>query len=802
MNRSDEVSLAASKLSLLAIALIGAILSSCVLITGDSVTVSSGETLPQVLLILFTAVMSGLAGWQVLPFRRPVSWPALLLSVAIVWLLISTVSATMRADGRAAWNNFWHVLALLMMAIMAAQVTRRPAVARAFLHMVLVCAAFQTTYALHQYFFSMPAARAEYLANPDAAIAKAQIDAPPGSELRTQYENRLLGSFEPAGTFVLANSLAVLLSGAIVALGMLIRRGPIQSADSKQSNGSHWSLWFGRAVLLVVVCVWLLTKSRSGFLAVVLVVTITFVVDRLGRRKLGKLSNVENQNAAQRSGLRWAIAAVTAIVLVVAAIGLLSRDSLVLSEAPKSVLYRLEYWQATSKMILDFPVTGVGLGNFQSYYPAYKLPAASEVIADPHNWLFDLAANCSLPLLVVALLGLVWALRSAARNLQHAISNSAIQVDAHDKILIMAFWIGSLASFMVVGALQLVMGELVDFDATMLGFLAALCIWFGLRALPSSDRTVRSAAMLAMVTMLVSLLASGCWQASGMALPLAVLLAIGCPSQHPIVSLPWKQRPAGAYLALALSAMALLSFVWQTWQPVQTSWALEQQAMSAWGQGQADSAVSLAKEAIAADSLSSTSKRLLVQFAMEQALSAARRASAADFTAGGLQVDMAIEELLAADSVSNLNHSYAGECNLALAAGCVSWNPQVALERIKRAAEHYTQALQRYPTSVALQSQAGLVQAWLDLRAEGGKLGESAQSHLREAFRLSDVTPHSNRKLAAQQLFLPPQLAEPFADAAIVRPNPGSPWAQAEPLCEFLRKMLDAQASGDSKKET
>ena len=790
MNRANDVSVAAPKLALLAISLLGAILASSVLITGDSVTVSNGETLPQNLLILGAALVAALAGWQVLPYRRPLAVPAILLWVVVAWLMFSTVSATLRADGRAAWNNFWHVLALLMMALMAAQVTGRPAVARAMLQMVLLCAVFQATYAVHQYFVSMPAARAEYIADPDAALLKAQIDAPPGSELRTQYENRLLGSFEPAGTFVLANSLAVLLSGAIVALGWVVWPRLSFSSVASKSKTTHLSMWIARAVWLVLVCVWLLTKSRSGFLAVVLVAAVAFLIQRFSQRNFKQPIAVDAQStttpSSRNSGLRWALAAAAMVVLMGAAVGLLSSDRLVFSEAPKSVLYRLEYWQATSLMILDFPLTGVGLGNFQSYYPAYKLPAASEVIADPHNWLFDLAVNCSLPLLVVALLALAWAMRSAAR---HALtdSDSPIRVDAHDKTYLVAFWSGGLVSFMVVGALQLVLGELVDFDATMLGFMAAGFTWFWIRVLPDSERAVRASALLAVVTMLVSLLASGCWQASGMALPMASLFAIGCPTEQSLVA-PGKQRSTGAYVSLACLAAALLAFFWQTWQPVQTSWALEQQAMSAWGQGRAESAVSLVKEAIAADRMSAAPRRMLVQFSMEQAVSAARRASATEFTSSAMQIDAAIDDLLTTDSISNLNYAYAGECNLALAAGCVSWNPQVGLDRVKSAAEHYRQALLRYPTNAGLRAQLAVVESWLDLQ-NGKQLSESAKEQLAEAYRLSEITPHSNRKLAAQQVFLPPQLADPFTAEAIVRANPSSPWVQAEPVCEFLRKL-------------
>ncbi len=703
----------------------------------------------------------------------------------------------MRLQERAVWNSFWHVIALLVFTMVASQAARSPALSRAFLQLVIISAVFQSTYALHQYFVSMPAARAEYLADPDASIQKAQLDAPRGSELRSQYESRLLGSFEPPGTFALTNSLAVLLSGAIVGLGSFALR---------RSGKSSVSLWLLRGLFLLIVCVWLLTKSRSGFLAVVMVAGSSFVLTQFSKRQAQASpaeNRVESASSSRASITRWVIGAVAVFFMMGLAIALLSSDQLVLSEAPKSILYRLEYWQATAKMIVDYPWTGVGLGNFQTYYPAYKLPRASEVIADPHNWLFDLAANCSLPFLAMAVFALGWALRGGMVNWRAAKSSAEQAEDAKARAHVHAFWIGAMTLFLITGGLQLVLGELIDFDATALGAIAATLSWwllsrYGRTAPPNPQSSaelvpltldaIRYAAWLAVITMLVCLLASGSWQASGMALPLSLMLAICNPGERPALGADSKKFAASALVNLAVVVIALVAFVWQTWQPVQSSWALEQQSMAAWQQGQGEQAFSLARQAQDADPLAASPRRLLVQYAMNQAVAAGQRAAAGEFAQAANQVESSLSDILNANPVSNLNCSFAGECNIGLAACTIHWNQGLAIQHMRTAAEHYAQAVERYPTSVALRAQCAVVQAWLDLQGNG-QLSAAAQEQLSEAYRLSELTPHTNRQLASQQVYLPDALAAPLDTAAVVRASPDSPWANAEPLCNFLRKM-------------
>ena len=48
-------------------------------------------------------------------------------------------------------------------------------------------------------------------------------------------------------------------------------------------------------------------------------------------------------------------------------------------------------------MIADHPWPGCGPGNFQEVYTEYKLPKASEEIADPHNFLLEIWATAGTP---------------------------------------------------------------------------------------------------------------------------------------------------------------------------------------------------------------------------------------------------------------------------------------------------------------------------------------------------------------------------------------------------------------------
>ena len=100
-----------------------------------------------------------------------------------------------------------------------------------------------------------------------------------------------------------------------------------------------------------------------------------------------------------------AVAAGVAALILAAAVAI--EGPAVLGRAEKSFGYRLQYWRSTLDMIAARPWLGCGPGNFQEVYTRYKLPEASEEIADPHNFLLEVWATAGTPaaLAFLAVLG-------------------------------------------------------------------------------------------------------------------------------------------------------------------------------------------------------------------------------------------------------------------------------------------------------------------------------------------------------------------------------------------------------------
>jgi tetratricopeptide (TPR) repeat protein len=198
---------------------------------------------------------------------------------------------------------------------------------------------------------------------------------------RFAMRQRVQFSTEPLGRFALANTLASLLAvGFVVGLPMLSGAGPPRSKI------------LAAAMLLLIAYVLLLTKSRTAMIGTAFG-TVAFLVLAFGF-------------LSQRLA-RW-MACITATVVVLIGVAWLTGglDRLVISEAPKSLRYRTEYWRGSADVVREHPWLGVGPGNFRQHYLRYKLPESSEEILDPHNLLLDAWVNGGL-LAAAVVIGLV-----------------------------------------------------------------------------------------------------------------------------------------------------------------------------------------------------------------------------------------------------------------------------------------------------------------------------------------------------------------------------------------------------------
>ena len=281
-----------------------------------------------------------------------------------------------------------------------------------FFAVLLGAAFFEASYSLYSYHVAAPRLREEFRADPEAVLAQSGLNIKKGSPEYLLFEKRVLDSTEPLGTYGLTNTLAGVLVPALVLLaaltvpGFRFREWEISSFPPKFKKRRVPVRSLGFLLFLLLDYTLLLTKSRSGSMALLFGILAVFGAFLFA----GVATAREKPKRAWRKASLFAGLTVLGFALIAAAAlhyGILDRE--VFSEAKKSLGYRLDYWQAVSKMIAAHPLLGIGPGNFQPVYTRYILPAAAETIADPHNFAFEYAALFGIPALLLFLLFLALA---------------------------------------------------------------------------------------------------------------------------------------------------------------------------------------------------------------------------------------------------------------------------------------------------------------------------------------------------------------------------------------------------------
>jgi len=126
-----------------------------------------------------------------------------------------------------------------------------------------------------------------------------------------------------------------------------------------------------------------------------------------------------------------------------------------------SMLVRWQYWQASARMYADHPFTGVGPGNFANFYPHYKVPAALETIADPHNFLLSILTQYG-PLGLVGFLALVFIPLWKASSGRASSSQKAHQPEPKFKLLTVTILIVISAALLLIRPMVLKMSHSTD----------------------------------------------------------------------------------------------------------------------------------------------------------------------------------------------------------------------------------------------------------------------------------------------------------------------------------------------------
>jgi hypothetical protein len=325
-------------------------------------------------------------------------------------------------------------------------------------------------------------------------------------------------------------------------------------------------------LLLITACL-LLTKSRSAYVAITLGVVLL----------IGSYALAGTRRLSRRTAWGLGAFAVVAAVMLAAAVATGGIDKYVVTEAAKSFRYRWEYWQSTWQMIVDYPLWGVGPGNFQDVYTRYKLPQASEEIRDPHNWVLELLANAGWPAALAGIIVIVAALYKMLRGIAPiAIHSNAVDqaagtttasstnsAEANQNAIsdrqYLPLALGGACGWLLAEVIGILVGLPLGIDRLLLGLSLAAASWFVLQ--PWVRRGVASTQALAVaaIVLLVHLLASGGILYPAIAGSLWTLLALGLNQTEPD---PQPTKKYWAWISAVVFAVLCGLQYFTTYSPV------------------------------------------------------------------------------------------------------------------------------------------------------------------------------------------------------------------------------------------
>jgi|GEM_PF-654041 len=692
-------------------------------------------------------------------------WTDAALVGLIVWNLLSAAVMGPQGNGRQTLNVAWQWIIYGAIFLLLRQLARTPQQQRALAAVMIALGAALAVHGLYQYFYSGEFMRESYRRDPMKVLQDNAWPLDRATPVKKLIENRIF-SKEPLATFALTNSLAGYLAPWLVVVAGLA----LLAAWTRR-----YRLLAGTvAIALLLSACLFLTKSRTALLATAATLVLLLLYGpRFGRRLDWKIPT--------------AIAA-AGVLLGLGAVLVGGLDLEVLSEAPLSVRYRLEYWRATTAMILDYPLFGCGPGNFQEYYTHYKLPQASETIKDPHNFIFEIWSSAGTPALLFALAlagGFIYDQRSAAKSEPNpqtpdadknnpaptdvqrttaegapAEASSGGATKSEPRIDSQARWVLGLAALGVLIAIPLgwIGGYPLEPSLLPIPLLfgqpvplalglptGAFVVWL-LRRWIADGELPLSIPIIALLCLLINLLAAGAVTFPGVMNTAWVLLTFGLASTQSWT--PVAITPRRATVAVAAVAALLVAQIFTQYRPVLNAQAYLSAGEELRKAGKLSAAERMFVAAAEADPWALDPLRSLVDVRLQTWY---ENRSPANWR----RYQEAADQFIAA------NPLYYGVYE---SIGISDWSAagvEPTQERRDRVVDLYRNAVKYYPNGAMLRAQY----AWALYRA--GHLDE-AKKQAEEALRLDAAHNHVEQKLNALYLYDPSQ---PDVDAQGLRPE-------------------------------
>ncbi len=276
------------------------------------------------------------------------------------------VAGLAAADKRLAITDITVFLAPPLTAFLLVQILDSQSKIKLMLAVIAVLGVISAYQCAEQYFVSNQMTIEQYQKDPQSMLGPLGIEADPFKQF--QFEHRLY-SKGVRGFFTTRNSAgSFALMTLFAAIALFIDKLKNRRPDT---SGLWYLLGCGLGVAVILFSLGL-TRSKGAAIGLFFAAAVFFMFLLFG------------------NWLKAHKRAILAVCLLLAIAGGWAVVSYGLSHGRLpgggSMLVRWQYWHASAKMYADYPLTGVGPGNFGDFYPHYKPAAALESVADPHNF--------------------------------------------------------------------------------------------------------------------------------------------------------------------------------------------------------------------------------------------------------------------------------------------------------------------------------------------------------------------------------------------------------------------------------
>lgn len=306
--------------------------------------------------------------WIYILFRRDLAYRFTGLEIGAVLFIVGGVIGTLAASNkRAAINDFITLLVPIITAMMFVQICNSTVKIRLVLSVFVGIAAASALQCVSQYFVDTKLLIEQYEQQPQSILEPLGINK--GTFEHMLFEHRIytkgingfLTTSNSVGSFALLSCFA-----AIALFAERIR-------NFIRERKSSLVLILTGLVLAVSLLNLAIPQSKGAIGSFILALLVFLLLISFGRIIAGSRKTV----------------LLICLIITIAAGFLFVSYGVKHNRLPggNSMLVRWQYWTASAQMYLDNPLTGVGPGNFNSYYPQYKIPEALEVVRDPHNFL-------------------------------------------------------------------------------------------------------------------------------------------------------------------------------------------------------------------------------------------------------------------------------------------------------------------------------------------------------------------------------------------------------------------------------